>query len=91
MFLAWPLIFAATWYFSSFQIGAIVSLAYLHVVTILLFQITEKQKDKLVQIVDYIKRKDGLIDPQTLVDPSTIETAEGAINAILSLGKQSNK
>ncbi|MEI8356470.1 MAG: hypothetical protein WCG31_10360 [Deltaproteobacteria bacterium] len=45
-FLAWPLIFAATGYFSSFQIGVIVSLAYLHVVTILLFQITEKQKDK---------------------------------------------
>ena len=88
LFLTWPLIFAAAWYFFSFQIAVIVGLAYLHVITILLFQITEKQKEKLVEIVEYIKRKDGLIDPQTIVDPSTIETADDAINAIISLGEQ---
>jgi hypothetical protein len=88
LFLTWPLIFAAGWYFFSFQIAAIVSLAYLHVMTILLFQITEKQKEKLVEIVEYIKKRDDLIDPQTMVDPSTIETADDAINAIISLGKQ---
>ena len=88
LFLIWPLIFAAAWYFFSFQIAAITGLAYLYVITILLFQITEKQKEKLVEIVEYIKRRDALIDPQTMVDPSTIETAEDAINAIISLGKQ---
>lgn len=88
LFLTWPLIFAAAWYFFSFQIAAIAGLAYLHVISTLLFRITEKQKEKLVQIVEYIKRKDGLIDPQTMVDPSTIETADDAINAIISLGKQ---
>jgi predicted small secreted protein len=87
LFLTWPLIFAVAWYFFSFQIAVIVGLAYLHVITILLFQITEKQKEKLVEIVEYIKRKDGLIDPQKIVDPSTIETADDAINAIISLGK----
>lgn len=87
LFLTWPLIFAVAWYFSSFQIAMIIGLAYLHVITVLLFQITEKQKEKLVQIVEHIKNRDGLIDPKTLVDPSTIQTADDAINAILSLKK----
>jgi hypothetical protein len=88
LFLTWPLIFAAGWYFFSFQIAAIIGLAYLHVITILLFQITEKQKEKLVEIVEYIKKRDDLIDPQTMIDPSTIETADDAINFIKSLRKQ---
>ena len=87
LFLTCPLIFAVAWYFSSFQIAIIIGLAYLHVITVLLFQITEKQKEKLIQIVEYIKRKDDLIDPKNLVDPSTIRTADDVINTILSLKK----
>lgn len=64
LFLIWPLIFADEWYFFSFQSAAITGLAYLHIITILLFQITEKQKEKLVEIVEYIKRRDTLMDPQ---------------------------
>ena len=90
MFLAWPLIFTAIWYFSSFQIGVLVSLAYLHVVTILLFQMNEKQIDKLVQIADYIKQKDGLIDPQE-VDFSSIMTADDVVNAMSKLNSLSNR
>ncbi len=89
LFFTWPLIFAGAWYFFSFEIAAIVGLAYLHVITILLFQITEKQKGKLVEIVEYIKRRDNLTDASTMRDLSTIETADDAINAILSLGKNS--
>ena len=87
LFFTWPLIFSIAWYFFSFQIAAIVGLAYLHVITVLLFQITEKQKEKLVEIVEYITRRDNLIDPSTIVDPATVKTADDAINAILSLGK----
>ena len=76
-----------TWYFFSFQIAAIISLLYLHIISISLFYVTEKQKNKLVEIVEYIAKKDGLIDPQTMVEPSSIETADDAINAILSLKK----
>jgi hypothetical protein len=47
MFFAWPLIFAATWYFFSFQVGVIVSLAYLHVVTILLIWLSVVKREKL--------------------------------------------
>ncbi len=89
LFFTWPLIFAVAWYFFSFKIAAIVGLAYLHLITILLFQITEKQKGKLVEIVEYLKRRDNLIDPSTIGDLSTIKTADDAINAILSLGKHS--
>ncbi|MGA2404744.1 MAG: hypothetical protein ABSG91_24090 [Syntrophobacteraceae bacterium] len=78
LFPTWPLIFTAAWYFLSFQIAAIIGLAYLHVITILLFRITEKQKEKLVQVVEHIKRKDGIIDPQSIIDPYTIKTADDA-------------
>jgi hypothetical protein len=88
MILTWPLIFAAVWYFFSFQIAAIVSLAYLHILTILLFQITEKHKEKLVQIVEHIKQKDGLVDPQD-IDFSSIMTADDIVNAMSKLNAQS--
>lgn len=88
LFFTWPVIFAAAWYFFSFQIATMVGFAYLQVIIILLFRITEKQKEKLVEIVEYIRRKDGLIDPRTIADPSTIETAEDFINTIKSFGKQ---
>jgi len=87
LFLTWPAIFATAYYFFSFQIAAIIGLAYLHVIIVLLFCQMEKLKDKLVEIVAYIAKKDGLIDPQTIVDHSTIETADDAIDAIISLGK----
>jgi len=89
MYITWPIIFCVAWYFFSFQIAAIISFIYLHVLTILLFNVTEKQKDKLVEIVEHIINKDGLVDPQSLVDPTTIETAEDVINAISSLKKAS--
>jgi hypothetical protein len=87
LFFTWPLIFAAAWYFFSFTIAAIVGLAYLHLITILLFHITEKQKEKLIEIVEYIKGRDNLIDPMTMPDLSSVETADDAINAILAIRK----
>jgi hypothetical protein len=83
----WPLIFSAIWLFVSFQLAVIVGFIYLHITVISLFYVSEKQKDKLIEIVEYLSSKDGLIDSQSMVDPSTIETADDAINAILSLKK----
>ena len=90
VFLTWPIIFAAVWHFSSFQTAAIVSLTYLHIFTILLFQITEKHKEKLVQIVEYVKQKDGIIDPQH-IDFSSIMTADDVINGMSKINSQLNK
>ena len=87
LFFTWPLIFAATWYFFSFTIAAVVGLIYLHVITVLLFQVTERQKKKLIQIVEYIKTRDNLIDPKDIPDLSTVETADDVLSALASIRK----
>jgi hypothetical protein len=82
LIFTWPVIFAAAWYIFTFTVAAVIGLAYLYLITILLFHVTEKQKEKLVQIVEYIKARDNLIDPKDMPDFSTIETADDVINAI---------
>lgn len=60
IYLVWPIVFAACWYFFGFTIAAVVGLLYLHVMIILLASMLDKHKEKLVQIVEHIAEKEGL-------------------------------
>jgi len=86
IFLTWPIIFAAAWYFFEFQTAVIVGLVYLHLMTLLLFYTTEKHKEKLVQIGQHIAEKDGLVD-SSKVDFDKIMTAEDVIAAMTKMKK----
>lgn len=52
--ITWPIIFAIVYYFISFEIAIIVSLLYVHSISILLFHITQLQAKKIEQLAKYI-------------------------------------
>ena len=68
------------WYFAGFQIAVVIGLIYLHVITLLLFNITEAHKEKLVQIVEHISKKDG--HNVSKADLNSIHTAEDLIKVL---------
>lgn len=72
MLFTWPIIFAICYYFLGFEIAAIIGFLYLHIVILALFSYTEKQKNKLVEIVEYIAKKEG-IDNEPLTNVFTGE------------------
>lgn len=84
MFIIWPIVFMVVYYFFSFEIAAIISLLYLHIIIVLIFRITEKQTEKIVQIITHIKNKDELMDP-SIVDFSSIHTAEDVLTSLKKL------
>ncbi|MFA4846430.1 MAG: hypothetical protein WC654_07820 [Patescibacteria group bacterium] len=60
MYLIWPIIFAVCWYFFGFNVAAVIGLLYLHLMIVLLANLLDKHKAKLIQIVEYIAKKEGL-------------------------------
>ncbi len=72
MYLAWPITFAICWYFFGFTVAAVVGLLYLHVMIVLLATLIDKHKEKLVQIVEHIAKKEDL-DQEPLKDIFTGE------------------
>lgn len=59
MYLAWPIIFSACWYFFGFTVATIIGFLYLHVVIVLLANLLDKYKEKLVQIAEHLTKKEG--------------------------------
>jgi hypothetical protein len=60
MYAVWPVIFVVCWYFFGFTVAVVVGLLYLHIMIVLLFNLIEKHKEKLIQIVEHIAKKEGL-------------------------------
>lgn len=59
MYLTWPIIFIACWYFFNFTVAAVVGLLYLHVMMLLLANLLDKYKEALAKIAEHITKKEG--------------------------------
>lgn len=60
MYLIWPIVFSVCWYFFGFTVATVIGFLYLHVMIVLLANLLEKHKEKLVQIVEHIAKEEGL-------------------------------
>lgn len=72
MLFMWPIIFAICWYFFGFEIAIVIGFLYLHFAILALFNYMEKQKNKLIEIVEHIASKEG-IDNEPLTNIFTGE------------------
>lgn len=86
MYLVWPIIFVACWYFFGFNTAIIVGFLYLHIVMVSLFNLVEAHKEKLVQIVQHISRKDDLTNSGK-IDFSNIMTGDDVVDALTKIKK----
>ena len=72
MLFIWPIIFAICWYFFGFEIAIVIGFLYLHFAILTLFNYMEKQKNKLIEIVEHITSKEG-VDSEPLTNIFTGE------------------
>ena len=60
MYLTWPIVFAVCWYFFGFTIAVVVGLLYFHIALVTLFNLVDKHKEKIIQIVEHATKKEDL-------------------------------